>query len=113
METDRPSLSATKREARTLIGGGRPAHLPRGWYVQPTVFADVDNQSVIARVEIVGPVLSIIRHGSDDDAVGIANHSEYGLSGTVWSTDRERALAVARRVASRLAPWASKATCQT
>lgn len=91
-------IAQGKREARTLIGGGRPAHLSRGWYVQPTVFADVDNESVIAREEIFGPVLSIIRYGSDDEAVGIANHSEYGLGGTVWSTDRERALAVARRV---------------
>ncbi|MFE2995762.1 aldehyde dehydrogenase [Nocardia sp. NPDC059246] len=83
---------------RVTTGGVRPQHLPRGWYVQPTVFADVDNSATIAREEIFGPVLSIIRYRDVDDAVRIANDSEYGLAGTVWTADTERGLEVARRI---------------
>ncbi|GAA1479800.1 aldehyde dehydrogenase [Gordonia sinesedis] len=83
---------------RITTGGGRPDGLDRGWFVSPTVFADVDNTATVAREEIFGPVLSVIAYDSDDDAVAIANDSEYGLGGTVWSTDPERA----RRVASRV-----------
>ena len=93
-------IAQGKREARLLTGGGRPAGLADGWYVQPTVFADVDNKAVIAQEEIFGPVLSILRYGSDEEALQIANDSVYGLGGTVWSPDRERAIAVARRVES-------------
>ena len=88
-----------KSEAR-LVAGGHPTERRRGWFVQPTVFADVSNSAVIAREEIFGPVLSIIRYTDEDDAVNIANDSEYGLGGTVWSADSEHATAVARRVAS-------------
>ncbi len=84
-------------EARLVVGGGRPSR-DRGWFVQPTVFADVDNGSRIAREEIFGPVLSIIRYEGEDEAVRIANDSEYGLGGTVWSTDRDHAVAIARLV---------------
>ncbi len=84
-------------EARLVVGGGRSSR-DRGWFVQPTVFADVDNGSRIAREEIFGPVLSIIRYEGEDEAVRIANDSEYGLGGTVWSSDRDHAVAVARRV---------------
>ncbi len=84
--------------ARLTVGGGRPSHLDKGWFVQPTVFADVQNDQVIAREEIFGPVLSVIAYEDDDDAVSIANDSNYGLGGTVWSKDPERALSVARRV---------------
>lgn len=83
---------------KITTGGARPADHPDGWFVQPTVFADVDNQAAISREEIFGPVLSIIGYDDDADAVAIANDSDFGLGGTVWSTDPERARSVARRV---------------
>ncbi|MFD4195252.1 aldehyde dehydrogenase [Amycolatopsis thermoflava] len=86
--------------ARLTAGGGRPSGLDRGWFVEPTVFADVDNQHTIAQEEIFGPVLSVIPYGDEDEAVAIANASEYGLGGTVWTADPDRGEAVARRVAS-------------
>ena len=81
-----------------VTGGGRPAHLDRGWYVEPTLFADVDNAMVIAQEEIFGPVLVVIGFDDDDDAVRIANDSTYGLSGMITSSDLDRAKAVARRI---------------
>ncbi len=84
--------------ARLVCGGGIPAHLPKGFYVEPTVFADVTNDMTIAREEIFGPVLSIISYKDDDDAVRIANDSIYGLSGSIFSGDLERALRMARRI---------------
>jgi aldehyde dehydrogenase (NAD+) len=84
--------------ARVVAGGGRPAHLPRGWYVAPTILGDVDNSMRVAREEIFGPVLSVIPHDGDDDAVRIANDSQYGLAGGVWSGDDRRALDTARRL---------------
>lgn len=85
--------------ARLVTGGPQvPVGLERGNYVTPTVFADVDNSMRIAREEIFGPVLVVIAYDDEDDAVRIANDSEYGLSGGVWSSDEEHALAVARRV---------------
>jgi aldehyde dehydrogenase (NAD+) len=84
--------------ARLVTGGGVPAHLPQGYYVEPTLFADVDPRSTIAQEEIFGPVLVLIPYGDDDDAVRIANDTPYGLSGAVTSADEGRALAVARRL---------------
>jgi acyl-CoA reductase-like NAD-dependent aldehyde dehydrogenase len=84
--------------ARLVAGGAIPADQPRGWFVSPTVFADVDNRSRIAQEEIFGPVLAVIPYDSDTEAVSIANDSEFGLGGTVWSTDTDRATDVARRV---------------
>ncbi len=89
---------ATDAGARVVAGGGRPTHLPRGWYVSPTILGDVDNSMRVAREEIFGPVLSVIPHDGDDDAVRIANDSAYGLAGGVWSGDDRRALHTARRL---------------
>ncbi len=84
--------------AKLVHGGGRPAHLPKGWYVEPTLFVDVDNSMTIAREEIFGPVLCVIPYEDDDDAIRIANESRYGLSGGVFSGSEERATAIARRI---------------
>ncbi len=87
-----------EREARLVTGGGIPKHLPKGWFVEPTVFADVDPGATIAQEEIFGPVLAVIPYEDDDDAVRIANNSTYGLSGAVSSGSLERAMSVARRI---------------
>jgi aldehyde dehydrogenase (NAD+) len=84
--------------ARVVVGGGRPAHLDKGYYVEPTLFADVENSMSIAQQEIFGPVLVVVPFEDDDDAVRVANDSEYGLGVGVTSASEERALAVARRI---------------
>jgi aldehyde dehydrogenase (NAD+) len=85
--------------ARVAAGGPeRPAHLPRGHFVQPTVLTDVRPDMTVAQEEIFGPVLCIIPYRDEDDAVAIANGTPYGLHGAVWSRDEDRALAVARRL---------------
>lgn len=106
-----PVISARQREriesylrlaaddgATFATGGGRPADRDRGFFVEPTLVVGLDNSSRVAREEIFGPVLTVIAHDGDDDAVRIANDSPYGLSGAVHSADTERAWAVARRV---------------
>jgi aldehyde dehydrogenase (NAD+) len=87
-------------EGATLVTGGtgRPEHLPTGYYVKPTVFANVDNDMTIAREEIFGPVLAIIGYETEDEAVEIANDTDYGLAAYVCSTEPERAKMVARRL---------------
>jgi len=87
-------------EGATLIAGGvgRPEGIDKGYYVKPTVFADVRPDMTIAREEIFGPVLSIIPYENEDDAVRIANDTPYGLSGFVTSSDMERARRVAKRI---------------
>jgi aldehyde dehydrogenase (NAD+) len=106
-----PLISQTQRErvlgyiekgkaegARLVVGGGIPASQPKGWFVEPTLFVDVDPDSTIAQEEIFGPVLSVIRYEDEDDAVRIANNSKYGLSGSVASSSVDRALSVAQRI---------------
>jgi len=84
--------------ARLVRGGGVPKQFPKGFFVEPTLFADVDPKATIAQEEIFGPVLVVIAFEDDDDAVRIANDSIYGLSGAVTSASEDRAMAVARRV---------------
>lgn len=84
--------------ARLVCGGGVPADFPKGFYLEPAIFADVQSQMVIAQEEIFGPVLSVLPYGSDDEAIAIANDTVYGLAGAVWSGDPERAMRIARRI---------------
>lgn len=92
-------IAAGREEgAEVATGGGRPQGLDRGWFVEPTVFRNVDNSMKIAQEEIFGPVLAVIPYDSDDDALEIANDSVYGLSGSVWTADADRGFEVARRV---------------
>lgn len=84
--------------ARLATGGGRPKDLERGYFVEPTVFANVDNGSTIAREEIFGPVLSVIPADDEEQAIEIANDTIYGLNASVFTDDPERAFAVARRI---------------
>jgi betaine-aldehyde dehydrogenase len=84
--------------AKVALGGGRPAGLDKGWYVEPTLFVDVDNAMRIAQEEIFGPVLAVIPYDGDDQAVSVANDSHYGLCGSVWTSDPDRGLKVARQV---------------
>jgi aldehyde dehydrogenase (NAD+) len=106
-----PQISAAQRQrvldliesgvdegARVVVGGGRPAHLDKGFYVEPTLIADVDNSMRIAQEEIFGPVLVVVPFEDDDDAVRIANENQYGLGCGVTSGSEERALSVARRI---------------
>ena len=86
-------------EGATLaMGGGIPTHLEKGFYVEPTVLLDVDEDATVAQEEIFGPVLAVIGFDDDDDAVRIANNSIYGLSGGVFAGSDERAVAVANRI---------------
>ena len=106
-----PQISAQQRDrvlsyvdrgvaegARLVVGGGRPAQFDKGYYVEPTLFADVENSMSIAQEEVFGPVLVVVPFEDDDDAVRVANESPYGLGVGVTSGSEERALAVARRV---------------
>lgn len=86
--------------AKLATGGGRPAHLNRGFYIEPTVFGNVDNNHTIAREEIFGPVLSVIPAKSEADAIEIANDTIYGLNASVFTNDTERAYSVARQLRS-------------
>ena len=90
--------SATAEGGRFACGGGRPADRDTGFFIEPTVIAGLDNNAKVAREEIFGPVLTVIAHDGDDDAVRIANDSRFGLSGAVWSGDEEHAMRVARRI---------------
>jgi len=94
-------IAKGKAEGATLAcGGGRPAHLNRGYFIEPTVFGNVDNNWTIAQEEIFGPVLSVIPADSEADAFRIANDTIYGLNNAVFTNDTERAYAAARRLRS-------------
>ena len=85
--------------ARVVVGGnGRPSGLDKGWYVQPTVFAGASNDMRIAREEIFGPVVAVIPYDDEEDAIRLANDSDYGLAGSVWTSDPQHGIDVARRV---------------
>ncbi|MDE2596608.1 MAG: aldehyde dehydrogenase [Sphingomonadales bacterium] len=93
-------IETGKQEARLVAGGGRPKTTNQGWFVEPTIFADVDNSARIAQEEIFGPVLSVIAYDGEDEALRIANDSQFGLGGSVWSADSAHATEVARKVQS-------------
>ena len=84
--------------ATVVAGGNRPSHLPKGWFVEPTLFTDASNDMTIAREEIFGPVGAIITYADEEQAIAIANDSDYGLSGGVFTPDPDRAYAVGRRI---------------
>ena len=86
--------------ARLVLGGGRPEHLKKGYFIEPTVFADVDTKMTIAQEEIFGPVVSFISYDNLDDAIAKANDTMYGLHGAVYTADPERGYQIARRVRS-------------
>ncbi|CFR81729.1 putative aldehyde dehydrogenase [Mycobacterium tuberculosis] len=84
--------------ARLVCGGGRPEGLDNGFFIQPTVFADVDNKMTIAQEEIFGPVLAIIPYDTEEDAIAIANDSVYGLAGSVWTTDVPKGIKISQQI---------------
>jgi acyl-CoA reductase-like NAD-dependent aldehyde dehydrogenase len=87
-----------KSGAKLVTGGNRPAHMNKGYYLEPTLFANVDNTSVIAQEEIFGPVLCLIPAEDEEDAIRIANESSYGLNGSVFTNDAQAAYDIARRI---------------
>ena len=92
-------VARAERDGATVVtGGGRPKHLKEGFFFEPTILSGVTAGSYIAQEEVFGPVLTVLRYSDVDDAVSIANNSQYGLGGAVWGGDVDRALDVARRI---------------
>jgi acyl-CoA reductase-like NAD-dependent aldehyde dehydrogenase len=87
-----------KSGADLVTGGQRPAHMNKGYFIEPTLFANVDNQSRIAQEEIFGPVLCLIPAEDEEDAIRIANESSFGLNGSVLTTDPQAAYDISRRI---------------
>jgi len=92
--------AARQSNARLIAGGGRPAGLDRGYFVEPTVFADVDNADKLAREEVFGPVIAVIPFDDETQAIQIANDTNFGLAAVVYSEDEDHALRVAREIRS-------------
>ena len=84
--------------AKLVVGGGRPPGLDRGWFVEPTIFSGVETDMRIAQEEIFGPVLAVITYEDEDEAIAVANNSSYGLNGSIFTSDLERGLELARRI---------------
>ena len=101
-KTERFIALGHKAGARLLTGGGRPRHLERGYFVEPTVFADLDPASELAREEVFGPVLGVMPFDSEDEVVALANDTDYGLVGGLWTSDVSRAHRVAARIEAGL-----------
>jgi len=93
-------IDSGKKSARLLTGGARPSDpkQSQGYFVEPTIFCDVDNESKIAREEIFGPVLSVIAFDDEEEAIAIANETMYGLSSAVWTENIHRAMRVAKAI---------------
>jgi acyl-CoA reductase-like NAD-dependent aldehyde dehydrogenase len=94
----RDYIRSGRAEGARIVVGGDDAPAERGWYVRPTLFTDATNDMRIAREEIFGPVLTVLRYRDEDDALRIANESDYGLAGSVWTSDIAHGLEIAAGV---------------
>jgi len=91
-------IEEAKSHSRLVAGGGRVPGLEQGWFVQPTIFADVDPRSRLAQEEVFGPVIAVMPFDGVEDGIRLANDSEFGLAGAVYTQDEERGLEIARRI---------------
>jgi betaine-aldehyde dehydrogenase len=89
-------LQVGRGEAKVAVGGGKPKQFDKGWYIEPTIFYDVDNSARIAQEEIFGPVMSVIPFKDEAEAIRIANETQYGLAAAVWTRDIFKAFRVVK-----------------